>query len=112
MEAVSKKYPPFNCTDEHAAILQQRISCYEDGEIAITYKDQLIEEGFKFATLDQCAHFSQGGNPNPKYYVSHPFGFHGCWRGINQETGEVSSWVGVVDLPEPDAPISTFTSPS
>jgi len=89
MEAISKKYPHWDGTNEHAQQLQKSMQMYEDGEIAITYRAQLEAEGFKFADLRTASLFSAGGNPNLKYHQPHPFGFHGSWKAVNIETGLV-----------------------
>jgi hypothetical protein len=89
MQSVSEKYPQWDGTNEQAHNLQKNIRMYEDGEIAITHRHQLEAEGFKFADLKTASHFGQGGNPNPHYHHSSPFGFHGSWKTINQETGFV-----------------------
>ncbi len=89
MEAVSKKYPPFNDTDEQAHILQSSMGFYEDGEISMRWRRELESEGFKFAPFYEAMKFGQGGNPNLNYHYSHPFGFHGSWKAINLETGYV-----------------------
>jgi len=91
MKAVSKKYPHWDGTPESTRKVQSAVGLYEDGAIAITSKASLISEGFKFATLEQASRFAQGGNPNPKYYVPNPFGFHGSWRSIDQSTGTMGS---------------------
>lgn len=93
MEAISKKYPHWDGTNEHAQQLQKNMQMYEDGEIAITYRQQLEAEGFRFAPLHEASKFAQGGNPNLFYYKPHPFGFHGSWRAIDQETGLVYATV-------------------
>jgi hypothetical protein len=93
MESVSRKFPNWNGTDEHAHALQRGIGMYEDGVIAIARRGELEAEGFRFAPHDVAAKFAQGGNPNPAHHQSHPFGFHGSWRGINQETGTVNKEV-------------------
>lgn len=89
MEAVSKKYPDFDGTNEHAQILQKDMGFYEDGEIAMRWRSQLESEGFRFSPFSEAAKFAQGGNPNHNYHHSHPFGFHGSWRAVTLETGYV-----------------------
>ncbi len=87
MEAVSKKYPHWDGSPSSTVKVQKAVAQYEDGAIAMGCRKELVSEGFKYATLEQASRFAQGGNPNPKYYVPRPFGFHGSWRTINQITG-------------------------
>lgn len=101
MEAVSKKYPHWDGTNDHAHQLQKNMSMYEDGEIAITYRTQLELEGFKFADLKTASLFSGGGNQNNSYYVQKPFGFHGWYRPIDQIKGIISPDYCPTELPEP-----------
>lgn len=89
MEAVSKKYPTWNNTNEQAHELQSKMGFYEDGEIAIRWKAELEAEGFRFPGLRTAAQFSAGGNPNNNYHYDYPFGFHGSWKTINVQTGYV-----------------------
>lgn len=89
MEAASRLYPAWDGTQRGAHELQPKVGMYEDGAIAVDKKNELINMGFKFPPLEVAAHFAQGGNPNPNYYRPKPFGFHGSWRAIDQETGFV-----------------------
>lgn len=89
MESVSKKYPYFDGTNEHAQLLQKNMNYYEDGEIAVRWKGQLQAEGFKFPSLKEAAVFSAGGNPNHSYHYDFPFGFHGSWKDVNLSSGLV-----------------------
>lgn len=65
---------------------------HEDGEICKHHRAALMAAGFKFPPALEAAKFAQGGNPNPAFYVEHPFGFHGMWANINQDTGVVAPW--------------------
>lgn len=89
MEAVAKKYPHWDGTNDHAYQLQKSMHMYEDGEIAMINRRNLEAEGFKYAPVEVAAKFAQGGNPNLKYHQPHPFGFHGSWREVNIESGFV-----------------------
>lgn len=89
MESVSNKYPEWDGTLEDADRTQKNLSYYEDGEIAIALRGQLEAEGFNYPSLEEAGKFAQGGNPNNNYYSPYPFGFHGSWRSIDQETGFV-----------------------
>jgi len=65
---------------------------YEDGVIAKSMRSILINHSFQFAPPLEASKFAQGGNLNPYYYVSKPFGFHGLWNNINRQTGVVGEW--------------------
>lgn len=102
MKSVSNKYPDWNNNEEDAQRLQQiKPGYYEDGMIAIRLRPQLEREGFKFATIEDGAKFSAGGNPNLDYHYEKPFGSHGAWRRFDQVTGIVQKGIEVHDLPEP-----------
>lgn len=86
MGNVAEVMPKWDGTQRNAEEIQSHLSYYEDGEICLSKR--FLQ--FKFASLEQAAKFSQGGNRNPDYYESYPFGFHGTWQNINHETGYVS----------------------
>jgi hypothetical protein len=65
---------------------------HEDGTICHKLRAVLHVAGFKFAPPSVAAQFAQGGNCDPAYYCERPFGFHGMWPNINQETGFVGPW--------------------
>ena len=86
MKNVADNMPKWDGSQEQADEIQQGLTYYEDGEICLSGKFS----HFKFATLEQAAIFSQGGNRDPKYYREYPFGFHGAWQAIDHKTGRVS----------------------
>ncbi len=86
MKNVAAHTPEWDGTQKSADAVQSTLGYYEDGVICFSGKFA----GFKFATKDQAAEFSQGGNRNPEYYREKPFGFHGCWQNIDHSTGKVS----------------------
>lgn len=88
MQHVSAMMPKWDGTQEQADHIQSRVSYYEDGVICL---HNSINKGFKIATLEQAANFSQGGNRNPQYFREYPFGFHRTWQEINFATGRVDS---------------------
>lgn len=88
MQYVSAMMPKWDGTQQHAEYIQSKVSYYEDGVICL---NNSINKGFKIATLEQAANFSQGGNRNPKYFREFPFGFHRTWQEINFATGRVDS---------------------
>ncbi len=90
MERVSELLPPWDGTPAGTDAMMNFLGSYEDGVISMRFRDQLVREGFKFATPDQAARFAQGGQNNLIYYVPRPFGFHGLWPNVNKETGFVS----------------------
>lgn len=90
MREVSSIYPAWTETEESTNALQNRLDYYEDGVIAMGARAYLEKKGFKFATVEQGARFSAGGNPNNKYHIEKPFGIHGSWRAFDQHTGIVS----------------------
>jgi hypothetical protein len=53
---------------------------------------------FKIAMPRQACQFAQGGNRNPDYFHSRPFGFHRTWQEIDFKTGTVDSSDGSKDL--------------
>lgn len=82
MQEMSRRFPEWNGTQEHAEIIQAGIGCYEDGVLSNM-------KGFNIAPKDQAKFFAQGGNPNPNYYHPYPFGFHGAWQNVDFKTGYV-----------------------
>jgi hypothetical protein len=89
MEAVSKKYPDFDGSEEHAQKLQAGIAYYEDGEIAIHQRKPLEAEGFLFPSLTEAAQFCQGGNPSQHLFRTQPFGFHRPHRKVDIINGSI-----------------------
>lgn len=73
-------------TDEDAHLIQQSLGNYEDGVLSL----QMKYDGFTYAPKEEARKFAQGGNRNPQYYFSHPFGFHGDRQNINHTTGFAS----------------------
>ena len=87
MEASAKSLPAWNGTQEDADRIHfQHVGLYEDGYLSFNLKSH----GFRYPSNDEAALFAQGGNPNPAYYRSNPFGFHGAIQNIDHETGTVS----------------------
>lgn len=91
MKFVSQRCVPWDVTEEGANKLQQTLSYYEDGVISMEFLPELNARGFCIAPPEVACKFAQGGNPNNNYYCSYPFGFHGSWRSIDQQTGFVDS---------------------
>lgn len=91
MEFMSKLLPPWDITENDANRLQEKMSCYEDGAISMNYKELININSFRTAPLDIAGKFAQGGNKNDEYYYPHPFGFHGCWRTVDLQTGFVDN---------------------
>lgn len=89
MARVDSLLPPWDCS---AAEYQKGLPYYEDGIIALLFRDRLQSEGFTYAPPVEASKFAQGGNCDPGFYVSRPFGFHGNWPNINQSTGFVDAW--------------------
>ncbi len=89
MEFISGNCKKWDISEEGANKLQKTLTCYEDGVISMSMTEQMNRKGFHVAPPNEACKFAQGGNPNEKYYYSHPFGFHGSWRQINIDTGYV-----------------------
>lgn len=87
MEAVAKEVPEWNWTQKQAEEIQDSLGYYEDGIICLSNR----LSGFKIANLEQAANFAPGGNRNPEYFRSKPFGFHRSHELIDFETGFVDS---------------------
>jgi hypothetical protein len=87
MEAVSKTLPDWDGTQKNADEIQKTIPFYEDGMLSLTP----FAKGFKIASLEQAANFSQAGNRNPKYFRERAFGWHRTWQTIDFKTGIVDS---------------------
>ena len=85
MQKAAEVTPQWDGTDAHAHEIQQTL--YEDGMICFSEK----YSGFRIATPEQAANFSQGGNRNPAYFRERPFGFHRTWQKIDFKTGIVDS---------------------
>lgn len=86
MDNVTANTPEWDWSQKQAEEIQKKQNYYEDGVVCLSGRFKQ----FKFATLEQAARFAQGGYPDPKYYVQHPFGFHGVLSNINHLTGLVS----------------------
>ncbi len=91
MASIAAKLPPWNWTCDSAQY-QTKLGLYEDGMISMIYRPELEKQGFVYAPPEVACIFAQGGNCDPGFYVRRPFGFHGLWPNINQETGEVEPW--------------------
>lgn len=87
MRYMASILPKWDGTEEHAQAIQRTLGYYEDGVISLSPRSAR----FKIATPQQAADFAQGGNRNPEYFRSRPFGFHRTWQDINFVTGEVDS---------------------
>lgn len=90
MKRVSDLTPAWDGSTEDAERVQPLLGAYEDGIVAIAYRKDLEQEGFRFAPPEAAALFAQGGNNDPAYYRERPFGFHRRWSNVNCETGFVS----------------------
>jgi hypothetical protein len=90
MQYVCALLPPWtgSATEYH----QRHCKFYEDGMIALHFRENLAAAGFTFAPPQEASKFAQGGNCDPSYYVDRPFGFHGYWPNINRDTGFVDPW--------------------
>lgn len=86
MEEVSRTTPEWDWTQKQAEIIQDEMGMYEDGVISLSGK----YSQFNIAPPEEACNFAQGGNPDPIYYRSHPFGFHGVINAIDHKTGFVS----------------------
>lgn len=87
MQAAAKRIGEWDGTEQHAQFLQHnKARSYEDGVLCLTMNDG----SWKYAPKEEAGKFAAGGNPNPQYFYSQPFGFHGARNEINFETGEVS----------------------
>jgi len=84
MNRMAEITPEWDWTQGEADRIQNIMGYYEDGTICLS------GQNFKFAPLEQAAIFGQGGNPNPKYYIEKPFGFHRTQQYIDFNTGQVS----------------------
>ncbi len=89
MEFMSKLFPFWNITESDADRLQSGMSCYEDGAISMNYRELINVNGFKIAPPEIGGRFATGGNKTDAYFHEYPFGFHGCWRTIDLNTGLV-----------------------
>jgi hypothetical protein len=87
MQEVSKTMPAWDGTQRSAEMIQKNLPMYEDGQLSLTE----FSKDFKIASLEQAADFAQGGNRNPKYFRSKPFGFHRTFQDIDFKTGLVDS---------------------
>ena len=85
MEDIAKITPEWDWSQSEADRIQNIMNYYEDGVISYSGLD------FKFAPLVEAAKFAAGGNPNLKYYIEKPFGFHRLSQYIDFNTGQVSS---------------------
>ncbi len=89
MEFMASKFPDWDITEDSANRLQSSMSYYEDGAISGGFNREMVNNGLKIAPLEIGGKFAAGGNKNDDYYYPHPFGFHGCWRTIDLDTGFV-----------------------
>jgi len=87
MQFMATLVPNWDITKEGADDLQSKMSCYEDGAISLNYKELVEMNGFKIAPCEVGARFAQGGNATPHYQFEYPFGFHGCWKRVDLESG-------------------------
>ena len=85
MQEMAKITPEWDWSQGEADRIQNIMNYYEDGVISYSGLD------FKFAPLEEAAKFAAGGNPNLKYYIEKPFGFHRTTQYIDFNTGQVSS---------------------
>lgn len=87
MQAAAERIGEWDGTEEHAQKLQvEKARSYEDGVLSLSMRN----DGFKYAPKEEACKYAQGGNPNPEYYYSHPFGFHGAHQNIDHTIGYVS----------------------
>lgn len=87
MQDVSKTIPNWDGTPDHANQIQHQVGLYEDGVLSISK----FAKGYKIATPEQGADFSQAGNRNPNYFREYSFGYHRTWQVIDFKTGRVDS---------------------
>lgn len=87
MEEVSKAVPYWDGTQQEAERITEELGYYEDGVLSLSE----FSKGFKIASLEQAANFSQAGNRNKKYFREKPFGWHRSWQVIDFKTGIVDS---------------------
>lgn len=87
MQHAASILPEWDWTQSGADKIQKRVGVYEDGFLSFAQEFK----HFNFPTLDQCADFASGGNRNPKYFRSQPFGFHRTFERICFQTGFVDS---------------------
>jgi len=85
MKRMSEITPEWDWTQGEADRIQAIMNYYEDGVISYCGLD------LKIAPLEEAAKFAAGGNPNLKYYIEKPFGFHRLNQYIDFNTGQVSS---------------------
>ena len=86
MQGVARLTPHWNYTTENANEIQNLLGFYEDGVISF---NEELKAKYNYAPVDVANKFAQGGNPNMDNYCKRPFGFHGSYRTINHNTGEV-----------------------
>lgn len=87
MQDVSKTIPNWDGTPDHANQIQHSVGLYEDGVLTLTK----FSKGYKIATPEQAADFSQAGNRNPNYLREYSFGYHRTWQVVYFKTGRVDS---------------------
>lgn len=87
MQYMASVMPDWDGTQSHAERIQKTLNYYEDGVISIGSHSGR----FKIGSKEQAANFAQGGNRNPEYFRSTPFGFHRTWQEIDFKTGIVNS---------------------
>lgn len=81
MEAVASMCPEWDGTQEDADAIQNGTShgFYEDGLIAIKFRERLEAKGFVFAPIEEASLFGQARNNS--HYNPEPFGFHRGFEG-------------------------------
>lgn len=91
MAWVDSKTPPLKDDSEEAVqLVQRQVAAYEDGVISMNLRRQAEAAGFCYASPMEAAAFAQGGQNDPTYHVSRPFGFHGLWPNVDRVTGIVA----------------------
>lgn len=87
MDAVARKLPDWDWTQERADIIQSQLGFFEDGVVCLSEHFK----HFNFASAWEASRFSQGGNRNPAFFYEFPFSFHRTWQQIDFKTGRVDS---------------------
>lgn len=87
MQDISSTIPEWDGTQKGAEAIQKKLNFYEDGELSLSQ----FSKNYKISSLEQGAHFGQGGNRNPTYFRDFPFSFHRTWQEIDFKTGRVDS---------------------
>jgi Protein of unknown function (DUF5672) len=90
MAAVSGLLPEWNGSNSYWGADGQNNWGHEDGVVTKHLRVPLTSKfGFRYAPPHEAAVFAQGGNPDARYFVERPFGFHGWWKNIDRENGTV-----------------------